>query len=497
MKKLVLAIIFLITANGLFNSCTSLLDEEPVDRYVVGNFYSNSSDAEAAIAAVYQTLYSIYNRDIFMLTETSVDIIKNGIGMSNPDMQNIEYLRLTSENQFIINNWSTNYTGIARANTAIANIPNITMDVTLKNRLIAEATFMRALFYFNLVRLFGDVPLVLKLESLDDAFGEKTPKDQVYQQIIEDLKFVENSLPISYPSSETGRATQGAAKILLGKVYLTIHEYQNCVSKLAEVVEHEDIYEYGLHDNYGDNWKVDTENGKEMVFSIEHMAPPGTNNPLMNIMGPKYSLPGGFAAIGLNNSNESFIPTMDLYTSFLDEDERKDVTMRTDFISLIDGSLHICSIPIFVKYFEENQRITSHCGVNKHILRYADALLMYAEALNEVSQTTKALDYLNRVRERAFHSTDFNYAGLSEEEFRTAVGEERKLELAIEGHRWFDLVRTGKLVETMKAHSAREALLAESNKVEIAQNIKDYMVLYPIPQHELDLNDKLIQNTGY
>ena len=122
---------------------------------------------------------------------------------------------------------------------------------------------------------------------------------------------------------------------------------------------------------------------------------------------------------------------------------------------------------------------------------------MYAEALNEVDQTTKAHDFLNRVRERAFNSTDYNYAGLSKDAFRTAVLQERRLELAMEGSRWFDLVRTGTFMQVMEDHSALEALLSESYRTEIAENIRDYMVVFPIPQHELDLNDNLIQNFGY
>ena len=122
---------------------------------------------------------------------------------------------------------------------------------------------------------------------------------------------------------------------------------------------------------------------------------------------------------------------------------------------------------------------------------------MYAEALNEIGQTTSALLYLNRIRERAFNSTDHNYSGLSQEGFRIAVWQERRLELAMEGHRWFDLVRTERLIQRMKDHAAYEASVAEKNKTEIATNIKDYMVLYPIPQRERDINKDLTQNPGY
>ncbi|MEQ9439208.1 MAG: RagB/SusD family nutrient uptake outer membrane protein [Cyclobacteriaceae bacterium] len=496
MKKIYISII-VIGFSGLLSCTDEFLKEEPADRFVIDNFYSSQTDAEAAVAAVYQQLYDIYERHIFLLNALPTDDEKNGLGMPNQYLQNLEYMRYTSENQFTREMWQRNYSGIARANTAILNIPDINMDETIRARLVGEAKFLRALYYFNLVRFYGDVPMILKLETVEDALGARTPAAQVYEQIIQDLLDAEASLPTSYSDKDIGRATQGAAKILLGKVYLTMHEYQPAVDKLAEVIENEGMYGYGLHDNYGDNWNVATENGMEMVFAIEFMDPPGNGNSAMILQGPKYSLPGGFGVLGLTNSNEADIPTRDLYDRFADEDERKAATFTTDFVSLIDGSVHTSTIPIFTKYWEEGETNPSNSDANMHVIRYSDALLMYAEALNEVGQTAQGLMYLNRVRERAFNTTDQNYANLSADDFRTAVWEERRLELAMEGHRWFDLARTGRFLERMREHAAYEASVAESNKVEIAQNLKDYMVLMPIPQREVDLNADLQQNPGY
>jgi tetratricopeptide (TPR) repeat protein len=394
--------------------------------------------------------------------------------------------------------WQIHYQGVSRANTVIDIVPEIKMDETIKNRLIGEARFLRALFYFNLVRFYGDVPLLTSLKtSLTDAMGPRTPKDQVYKQIIDDLTFAENNLPNTYAAADVGRATKGAAKILLGKVYLTMQNFQSCVTKLAEVLESEAAYGYGLHENYKDNWEKATENGKESVLTIEYMESPGVGNGMMEMQGPKYSIPGGFQAIGINNANEADIPTRDLYSQFLDEDTRKSETMRTEFFHVTTGAKVVSSIPLFVKYWEDGEKIVGNCDVNFHILRYADALLMYAEALNETGQSAKAHDILNRVRTRAFKSASYNFIGLSQADFRTAVWQERRLELAMEGHRWFDLVRTGRLVQRMKDHAAYEASVAESNKVQIAQNVKDHMVLMPIPQRELDLNPNLVQNPGW
>ena len=254
MKKIIFTTIIAVIIGIFLPSCESFLEEEPVDRYVTNNFYSSQSDAVAAINAIYQQLYSIYDRHMFILNELPTDDEKNGLGMPNQFLQDLEYNRYNSENQFVREMWQRNYSGISRANTAIEKVPEITMNTLVKNRLIAEARFLRALFYFNLVRFYGDVPLILKLESIDDAYENRASSNQVYDQIIEDLTFAENNLPNSYPAVDIGRVSKGAAKILLGKVYLTRKEFQKCADKLKEVVEKETDYGYGLHDYYGDNW---------------------------------------------------------------------------------------------------------------------------------------------------------------------------------------------------------------------------------------------------
>lgn len=482
-------------------SLTSCMDEflkeSPDDRFVITNFYSSQSDAEAAVAAVYEKLYALYERNMFILNELPADTEKNGLGMPNQYLQNLEFLRHTSENQFTREMWLQCYSGIARANTAISNIPGIEMDEQVRARLVGEAKFLRALYYFNLVRFYGDVPMILKLESVEDALGPRVPAADVYQQIIADLTDAEGSLPATYNENNIGRASKGAAKILLGKVYLAMHEYAKSVEKLAEVINNEGEYGYGLHENFRDNWNPATENGQEMVFSIEFMDPPGNGNGAMVLQGPKYSLPGGFAVLGLVNSNEADIPTRDLYDRYADDDQRKDGTFRTDFVSLIDGSIHTSTIPIYTKYWEENESNPNNSDANMHVIRYADAILMYAEALNETGQSESAAMQLNRIMERAYNSISHNVSGMGADELRELIYEERHKELAMEGHRWFDLVRTGRFIQRMKEHAAYEAGVAESNKVEIAQNIKDYMVLMPIPQREIDLNPELTQNAGY
>lgn len=496
MKRIII-LAFISTAIWSVTGCTSFLDEKPVDRLVIENFYSTQKDAEAAVNAAYQQLGSIYNRLMYNVGELPTDVMKNGLGMPNAFLQDLEFMRYNPENTFIRDMWNNNYAGIMKANAAINNIPQITMNTEIQARLIGEAKYLRALYYFNLVRFFGDIPLVTKLESINDAMGPRVSKDQVYSQIILDLQDAETVLPVrsGYAAASEGRATKGATKILLGKVMLTTGDFAAARNKLAEVVENEGAYGYGLHADYAANWNPETEAGIEAVFYIEYKKPPMPSNGEMSLAGPKYSVPGG--NIGVNGANEAEIPTQELYDAFEENDTRRHVNARHEFYSMIEKQMILTSIPLYGKYWIDGIAATNQCDINMHIIRYSDALLMYAEALNEVGESAQAHLVLNRVRERAFKGVSGNYNGLSKEQFRTAILDERRLEFPIEGHRWFDLVRTGTFIQRMKDHSAYESGVAESNKTDIAANLKEYMVLMPIPQRERDLNPELTQNPGW
>lgn len=497
MKKSIIYLLSILILSGISGGCSSFLEENPTDRLVVGNFYTSEKDAQAAVDATYEQLNSLYNRLMYMLGELPTDNMKNGLGMPNPFLQDLEFLRHNSQNTFVRDMWKNCYSGISRANTAINKIPEIEkVTESKKNRFVGEASFLRALYYFNLVRYFGDVPLILNLQTVEDAMIARTPKAEVYNQIIQDLTFAENNLPLrsEYPDSDEGRVNRGAAKILLGKVYLTMGEYQKSKDKLAEVVENESTYGFGLHENYGANWKSDTETGIEAVLYVEYKAPPFKNNGEMSLAGPKYSVP---EPIGVAAMNEADIPTKELYDQFDDKDTRKAVNFRTEFKHFTTGEIIVSSIPISVKYFVDGLSTGDYCDVNMHIIRYADALLMYAEALNEVGESAKALEVLNRIRKRAYGDDSGNFKAMSKDEFRSTILEERRLEFPHEGHRWFDLVRTGTFVQRMKEHSAYEAKVAEANKTDIAKNLKEHMILMPIPQSEIDLNPNLEQNPGW
>ena len=500
MKKLLNIPTIMFLAGGLLQACSGFLDENPEGQLAVSNSYLTEADAKAGVAAVYEGLQQMYERRMFLLTELPTDNMKNGTGMGNSQLQDLEYERHTAQNFMVRDVWLRSFNTIAKANVAIENVPKVSMDEDLKARLMGEAKFLRALYYFNLVRFHGDVPLVVKpVTTLADALAERAPESEVYAQIIKDLQDAEQDLPISYGPADSGRATRGAAKILLGKVYLTLGQFQNCVDKLAEVIDNEGTYGYGLHEDYADNWKIATELGQEMVFTVE-FAQDLDGNVSMRLQAPRRdtSIPNAAIVLGISAADEADIPTQELFSIFDDEDERKFVTLRIDFVSLKDGSVHTSKIPLCVKYWEEGETDTGQSDNNMQVLRYSDALLMYAEALNEIDQTADAYEHINRVRERAFNSPDHNYSALTKEQFRDSVYLERRLELAFEAHRWFDLVRTGRLVQRMQDHAVAEAALSgEPIKLVIGDNIKDYMNKMPIPQDEVSVNPLLTQNTGY
>lgn len=275
---------------------------------------------------------------------------------------------------------------------------------------------------------------------------------------------------------------------------MTISDYQKSKDKLSEVVEHESEYGFGLHSDYHANWLRDTEAGIEAVLYIEYKEPPFAHNGEMALSGPKYSISG---SLGISAMNEADIPTQELYDLFDDKDKRKAVNFKMEYTNIKTGEVFRSIIPLSGKFGVEGLETGDRCDVNMHIIRYADALLMYAEALNEVGESAKALSVLNRIRQRAFGDNSGNYKPMSKEAFQHAVLNERRLELPHEGHRWFDLVRTNTFIQRMKEHSAYEAKVAEKNKTDIAKNIKDCMLLMPIPQSEIDLNPALIQNDGY
>jgi starch-binding outer membrane protein, SusD/RagB family len=482
-----LRILYLFLLFVAVTSCSDFLEEDPDSIQVADNFYKTEADAEAAVVGVYDGLndqWNIYYRGIYMLAELPTDNAECGQGVANSFIFALNDYTYGPVNDRIYTLYTFVYKTIANANVAIDRIPAINFDEARKNRLIAEARFVRALLYFNMVRLFGEVPLVLhQITALDQVNTPRTPVADVYAQIISDLEFAEQHLDDTNAAANAGRAVKGAATGLLAKVYLTLKDDAKARDKAKQVL---DDTQFGLLPSYFDIFTPANRFNKELVFAVQNKGNTGAANGFgMALFLPRATikLPGGGTVAG----NSADVPTKEFYDSFAAGDLRRD---RTFFTSYDAGGGAVTFVPHWYKFFDPSAITTLGEGtLNYPVVRYADMLLTYAEAINNLSgPTAEALEAVNQVRRRAYGKpadqadARVDLAGLDQAAFGDAILNERRWEFGFENHRWFDLVRTGKLLSTL-----RDKGLA----------IKDHNVLFPIPQRERDVNKTLTQNDKY
>lgn len=479
-KAVILSIALGIT---LLMSCSKELELAPHQIYY-DNFYQTEADAISAVNAVYDVLGSVnqYSSYLWLIQDVASDDCNARVTLNDPNLQQFNNYALQTDNSYLAKIWQASYLGISKANVVLEKVPDITMDSALQIRILGEAHFLRGLYYFNLVRLFGDVPLITKPVSSnladDEIFLKRSLKDEVYNQIINDLTLAAEQLPVKHPSSaDKGRATRGSANGMLAKVYLTRGEWENAYKSAQTVMESN---AYSLHADYVTNFKEASKNGKESVFEVQFYKNSSTENSQMVISGLP-SLPGIFSA-----GVEIMLPTDDLYNSFEEGDHRKEATFFTEYWQSTFA-------PHIWKYWDQDAykpNQTTASGADFMVMRYSEVLLIYAEALNEAmgGPTAEAYDAINKVRARARNGNAAvlpDLTGLDQSAFRQAVLNERRHEFVSEGQRWYDLVRTGNLVAYVKRVKGENANPSEFNTV------------FPIPQRERDLNPNLTQNQGY
>lgn len=471
---------FLLLMIGACLSCGKL-NEAPQSSFTPSNFYRNTDDAKAAVNSVYDLMNTanLYNQGMWVLMDQATDDSEWGAGRStaNQSKNDLDRYTFTPATTTFQAAWNTCYQGINRANTVLERVPGIAMDDALKTRLLAEAKFMRGFYYFTLVRLFGGVPLMLKeTTSLNNLQVTRATVDEVYQQIVADFTDAENVLPVSYTGADRGRATKGAAKSFLAKLYLTRQDWPKAAAKCKEVM---DLGGYDLWANFAEAFAIANKNGKEAVFEVQALGGGvGEGSYMQGYMRATFDRVNGVAGFGDDP------PTKNLYDAYSPLDKRRDVTIRLFSATTTPPAPASIAFPGYVgKYLDPAATGTADGSNNFPIIRYADVLLMYAEALNEqAAGNAEAYTAINRVRERA--GLPDLLPGLDQAAFRDAVLLERRLELAFEGHRWYDLVRTKRLISAMKAQNGS-----------IAVTERHY--LYPIPQTERDVNPNLTQNPDY
>lgn len=491
--------LYIMLVYGLgFMSCNDeFLDRPPLGQETEASFLVNEDDARLATNAVYNTLRIwFYSTGGFPILDIMSDDALKG---SNPGdgiaIRAYDDFSFTSDEGSLLRWYSTLYQGIRRANLVIEQVPDIDMDPELRNRLVAEARFLRAMFYFNLVTAYGDVPKITT--SNPPLTIPRTDKAEIYNDIIiPDLEFAAESLPekSDYSADDLGRATRGAAKALLAKQNLFREDFQNAEKYAMEVIQ---SGEYSLDPDFGNALSVAGEHGPGSVFEISALPVES-----FELGGNQYANTQGVR--GTPNRGWGFNrPSVNLINFYEESDPRRDATIiflgeTLDGVPIIgdsstpdttytDGTRsEIREIEAYnQKIYTPGTSSQESWGHNVRVIRYADVLLMAAEALNENGKQQQAIEYLNRVRERARGANPEvlpDITTTNQQELREAIYDERRAELALEGHRFFDLLRTGRAAEVLGPFGFEEG------KHE----------LLPIPQSEIDLSQGVLtQNPGW
>jgi hypothetical protein len=517
-----LAGLALIATGLLIVGCNDkeFLTEVPYDFVSPVNFYKTSADALAAINGVYadfinSTGDNYYGRNFVMLVEHPTEMCTSRLSATNERSQPDCYT-IPVNHAYVQTVWASAYDAINRANSVITHVPEIGMDTTLRARIVAEAKFLRATHYFNLVRMFGSVPLKLtETVGLDSLLLDQSTPQVVYAQIVKDLQ---EAIPV-LPSSKTiaaadwGRATRGAAKTLLAKVYLqragtgvgTVADWQASLDMSRQVVADGD---YSLVANYASLFDfyggTVVEKNSEVIFDIQNVRSPGLGGRISSHVAANATAP----YLGAS-TNGSFEAESTFFASFAATDKRRDGTFLLTWnkagvpVTWVNGGAasqaYASETPFPRKFLDIAMTATGAEEPNYIILRYAEVLLMQAEAANEVagSPTAEAYTAINAVRARA--GIPNMTAGLSQSLFRDSVFVERRWELALEGpNGYFDDQRNWTWSKTrIEANMAKAKSSSSKFPKFNGGPIPDKYHLMPIPQRAIDLNPKLKQNAGW
>ncbi|MBX2966700.1 MAG: RagB/SusD family nutrient uptake outer membrane protein [Cyclobacteriaceae bacterium] len=484
-----------IIVAGLFSglvACEDFLDLKPVSDLTGENAYSTASDAEAALVGAYDSFsqeYYIWDNVLFS------DVMSDNYyaGGDNPDIFSIDDLTVNPLNPRLYNNWSQIYNAILKANTVLDKVPGINdagLDVgNRRAQILGEAAFLRAFHYYNLVKMFGGVPLIIQASNSTAPSETQKPRNteaEVYAQIIIDLEFAIANLPDVYSNDASvnkARATKGAANALMAKVQAQKpnRDYNKVLEHCNAVINSPAGYQ--LLTEYAHLWDGNHYNNAESIIEVQFVGGPEAN------WGPQLLLPPSLSG----DSWRKFVtPSRDLVNAFDSEGDnvRKNVSILFESVNWVDEFWSATtggSVPFAYKWKSANGWASTN---RQYLLRLADIILLKAEALNELNQLEEARTELNRVRSRvglgATPATDKATMAL-------AIEKERRLELCQEAQRWDDLKRYGKAVSVMN-NLVEINLLTGQPKV---FNMTDEKLLLPIPQSERNRNPNLGQNPGY
>lgn len=461
-----------------------------------------------------------YYSEWFIGDVMSDDALKGGQNISDMSAAyELENFKSNADNEIAEEFFKAQYEGIARCNSSLTYIPTVAcdsdMNESLKQRLLGECYFLRAYYYFRLVRTYGGVPLTLAIENSDEHWNRaRSGAETIYAQIISDLENAESRL---WNKSETGgadmgRATKGAAQAMLVKVYMYMHDYAKA-KEWGDKFLTDQAAQYSLTPVFADNFTLAGENNEESIFEIQYANEatsdynPGngaTRGTFTQVLTRSRSTNMGDEGWGFNK------PTHNLYDEYEPTDPRRDATIiLLDADHLGDQDTYLGTSYLNRKSGLYNAEGTGYTYKNTHNtrgvlnnkqFRLADLYLLYAEACMETGDAGTATTYLNKVRARVGlpsypgYSFKVNGEELTSPTLQEALRHERRMELAMEGHRWFDLCRWGVAYEVMTAYMALESPEAKAEMQPFKKGVHE---LLPIPNKQRQLNSLLDQNPGY
>ena len=510
MKRIKIAVLA-IAAGLTWNACSDFLTELPVTMVAKESFYKTESDFEQANIGIYQMLRGLYgagaaNYGAWMMGEMRSDNTTYQFNHGNRGYSDREYVAIFLDDAnggAVATKYNNTYYMIQRANQVIQFIEDAAISKAAHDNYKGQALFLRALGYFDLVQYFGDVPLVtVAPTTYEQAMVGRTPAAEVYEQIIADAKEAAELLPAA-GSQKKGFANAGSAWMLLGNVYVVLKQWEEAEKALLNVKG------FSLMGNYADIFDPAHKNNAESIFEIQYWddRTAGQQSDFAYNFLPILANPGvieGFPSGDANTYGGWNVPTPDLVAAYEEGDLRKEASIGFYTYSDEDGNYGGLTIPYAKKYVHGAVQ-AGYCNEDFPVYRYAETLLLLAEAVNEQGgRSTEALAYLNQIH--AHPRTGLNpLTATDQATLRQLIQDERRIELAFENKRWLDLVRSGKAVEVMSAFGARVKANPEKYyytkgvaPAPDSYNVTENRVLFPIPQREIRLQpDVMTQNPGY
>jgi len=474
----------------LFTACDKELVENPKNKITTENFYTNDTEAILGVNGVYSWMVTSggFKSSLWRALDEGTDVIRVRNRPSDPEPN---YTLSSFNPGYTLAIWTNLYKGIANANLVIDKVSKAGgVTAPIRTRVLAEAKFLRSLYYYYLTGLFGNVVYYDETNySLDETqvLG-RTSADEIRKKLVESLKEAEAGLPAKYTGADVGRATKGAAQTLLVKVYLWQKAWSFAQQKAQEIVNSKT---YTLQANYADIFTEANEmTGSEIIFEVD-FEPTLNGQDHHSWYQPEKQV--GVSPFSARSWYGTYIPYTTFVNSFEANDKRKASIIATSYNGTNFKVDPVQQIYYWTgpKFWRLSTAADADGGLDMYVFRYADVLLMLAEAANENNDPATALSAVNEVRKRAFGATGVFNAQLSKQDMTDYLFRERAIEFYGEGQRRLDLIRWGKLANAVKAAAATEDPF-------VAANVKDYNALYPIAAVELQKNPNLAPNNpGY